>query len=102
MHIFMTVLPFRVVKGRKAVAGDFVYSFNRITDLRTGSPGLWIFHDVERTGDRYAFDARNDSTLVIRLNKPFPPFIGLLTTMYGSVVPEEAVKYFGGDFRKNP
>ena len=48
------------------------------------------------------FQATADTTFVINLEKPFPPFLGLLTMKYCSVVPKEAVDYFGNTFRSNP
>ncbi len=32
--------------GRKVVAADFVYSFNRILDSQIASPGAWVFNSV--------------------------------------------------------
>ncbi len=87
----------RIVK-----ADDFVYSFNRLTEARLASPGKWIFNVVEQTENGYAFAALNDSTFQIRLSKAFPPFLGLLSMTYASVVPREAVEYYGHDFRQNP
>lgn len=88
-------------KGRKVVAKDFVYSFNRILNPTVASPGAWIFGWVNNTNN-IAFSASNDSTFEIRLKKAFPPFLGLLSMQYCSVVPWEAVKKFGTDFGKNP
>ncbi|MCB9251530.1 MAG: ABC transporter substrate-binding protein [Flavobacteriales bacterium] len=84
---------------RKVVAKDVVYSFNRIMDSKTASPGAWIFND--KVGDS-PFTALNDSTLSIRLTKPFPPFLGLLTMPYCYIVPEEAALKFGKDFGRHP
>jgi len=39
---------------------------------------------------------------VLYLKQPFPPFLGILTTLYCSVVPHEAIEKYGTDFRKNP
>ncbi|MBK7171894.1 MAG: ABC transporter substrate-binding protein [Bacteroidales bacterium] len=89
-------------KGRKVVANDFVYSFNRLTDPTTASPGAWIFNQVEQVNNKYAFKALNDTTLEIRLKSPFPPFPGLLCMQYCSVIPREAIDAYGADFRKNP
>jgi oligopeptide transport system substrate-binding protein len=89
-------------KGRKVVAADVVYSFSRITDPKVASPGAWIFNYVEKKDGKYTFSAPDDSTFVIRLAQPFPPFPGILTTVYCSVVPHEAVERYGSDFRKNP
>lgn len=90
-------------KGRKLTAGDFVFSFNRLADEKTASPGVWIFNEVKRLPDgNLDVTATDDSTLRIVLERPFPPFAGLLSMQYCSVVPEEIVKHFGADFRKNP
>ena len=89
-------------KGRKVVAKDFQYSFLRIVSPKTASPGTWIFQYIEQKEGRYGFEAPNDSTFILRLKHSFPPFLGLLTTMYCSVIPAEAIDYFGQDFRKNP
>ena len=86
-------------KGRKVVSEDFLYSFSRIIDPATASPGSWVFG---WTAENEPFGAPDDSTFVIRLKKPFPPFAGILTTQYCCVVPEEAVKHYGGEFRRNP
>lgn len=90
-------------KKRKVVASDFVYSFNRILDPSIASPGIWIFRDVAKNQNgNYAFYAPNDSTFEIELNKPFPPFLSILSMQYCSVVPKEAIAIFGKDFRNNP
>jgi peptide/nickel transport system substrate-binding protein len=90
--------------GRKVTAGDFVYSFNRITDEKTTSPGSWIFQCIRRdsSGNVNGFEATNDSTLRISLRYTFPPLLGLLASTYASVVPHEVVQHFGKDFRRNP
>lgn len=87
---------------RKVVAGDFVFSFNRLMNPATASPGSWVFGNVDRVGEEYSFFSENDSTLIIRLQKPFPPFLGLLTMQYCSVLPKEVVQKYGSDFRTNP
>jgi len=88
---------------RKVVAGDVVYSFRRILDPSTASPGTWIFGNVRRDdNDVPVFYALNDSVFVIELKEVFPPFIGLLAMQYCSVVPHEAVEKYGQDFRKRP
>ncbi len=89
-------------KGRKVVASDFVYSFNRIVDAKIASPGLWVFNDVEKQGSSYAFSAPNDTTFVIRLKHAFAPFLSLLSMQYCSVVPREVAEHYGLDFRNHP
>ena len=90
------------IKSRFVTAEDFVYSFNRVVDKQLSSPGMWIFSSVKHDDDHYAFTALNDSTFQIELSKPFPPFLGILSMTYASVVPHEAVEYYGNDFRSHP
>jgi peptide/nickel transport system substrate-binding protein len=87
---------------RRVVASDFVYSFNRILDEKVASPGAWVLNNVKKTTNRFEFNALNDTTLIINLNEPFPPFLGLLSMQYCSVVPREVVEFYGKDFRKHP
>ncbi len=88
---------------RKVVAADFEYSFKRLVDPKTASPGAWVFNNVlhDKNGN-YHFIALNDTTLEIKLQNPFPPFLGILTMQYCSVIPRESVEYYGKDFRKHP
>ena len=88
--------------SRIVTAQDFVYSFNRVVDKQLNSPGLWIFSSVKHDDDQYAFTALDDTTFQIGLSKPFPPFLGILSMTYASVVPHEAVEYYGDDFRSHP
>ena len=81
---------------RNVTAQDFEYSFNRLIDKSVASPGKWVLNNVA------SFKALNDSIFQIKLKEPFPPFLGLLTMKYCSVVPKEIVTYYGSDFRSNP
>ena len=90
---------FGETKSRKVSASDFVYSFKRLIDPKTASPGAWIFND--KLADE-GFYAISDSVFEIRLNAPFPPLPQLLSMGYCSVVPQEAVEFYGNTFRENP
>lgn len=93
--------PFK--QKRFVTAQDFVYSFSRILDPDVASPGAWIFQKVKRDSKGVpAFRAINDTTFQIELTESFPPFLGILTMKYCSVVPKEVVEHFGKDFRNNP
>lgn len=89
-------------KTRKVIANDFVYSFNRLLDEKLASPGAWVLAKVKKENNANAFQELNDSTLIIKLENPFPPFIELLSMTYCSVVPHEAIDKYGVDFRKHP
>lgn len=81
---------------RTVNAYDFEYSFNRLIDPAVASPGSWVLNAVE------SFRAVNDTTYEIQLKNPFPPFLGLLSMKYCSVVPKEAIDHYGSEFRRNP
>jgi len=85
-------------QGRPVNARDFVYSFGRIIDPAVASPGAWVFNNV----DPDDIVAVNDSTLVITLQQPFTPFLGLLCMQLLQRSAPEVVKKLGRDFRKDP
>ena len=94
-------------KGRDVRAADFVYSFKRLLDAKTASPGGWIFRgkvleDSKGNISDTCFVAANDSTLRIHLKEPFIPFLSIFTMPYAFVVPHEAVEKYGKDFREHP
>lgn len=89
-----------IIENRKLAAKDVVYTFNRLIDPSTASPGAWIFNG--RVADANAFEAPNDSTFILRLKAPFGPMLSLLTLQYTYIVPQEAVERYGKDFRLHP
>jgi ABC-type transport system substrate-binding protein len=94
-------------RGREVKAADFVYSFRRLFDAKTASPGGWIFRgkvleDSKGEISDTCFVAANDSTLRVHLKEPFIPFLSILTMPYAFVVPHEAVERYGKDFREHP
>ncbi|PKO95198.1 MAG: ABC transporter substrate-binding protein, partial [Bacteroidetes bacterium HGW-Bacteroidetes-9] len=89
-------------KGRNVIAEDFVYSFQRLADKKLASPGAWVLGAVQLLNNLPDVSSLNDTTLIIRLQKPFPPFLGMLSMQYCSVVPMESIEYYKNDFRSNP
>ena len=85
---------FKEGKGRRVVASDFVYSFDRLLSKDLAAPGSWVFNNVS------SYTAKNDTTLQIYLKHSFPPFLSLLSMQYCSVVPFECANDM--DFRSNP
>ena len=81
-------------KGRKVIAEDFEYSFNRLIDKKLAAPGAWVLSNV------MSFNAENDSTFIINLATPFPAFLSLLSMQYCSVVPREIIEV--RDFNRHP
>ena len=81
-------------KGRKVIAQDFEYSFNRLLNKKLAAPGAWVLSNVN------SFRAVNDSVFSIELRTPFPAFLSLLSMQYCSVVPKEIVEE--RDFNRQP
>ena len=83
-------------KGRESTADDFVYSFKRIIDSSSASPGAWIFNDKvrkEKNGriSDTCFKANGKYELKIYLEQPFPAFLEILAMPYAFVIPKEIV-----------
>jgi peptide/nickel transport system substrate-binding protein len=95
-------LAFPGGKGRRIVASDFVYSFNRLLNPKIASPGAWVFNNVDQSDVNSGFRALNDSVFQIKLKNRFAAFPELLTMVYCSVVPREVVEFYGDDFRSHP
>jgi oligopeptide transport system substrate-binding protein len=91
-------------KGRRVTAPDFVYSFGRLLDPATASPGGWVFGGLDRdlARGKPGFRALTDDSLVIFLKEPSPAFLSILAMQYCSVVPKEAVARYGTDFGRHP
>lgn len=86
--------------GRKMTAYDVAYSLGRIIDEKVASPGAWIFNgNVDMSNP---FEATNDTTFILRLQKPFNPIMGIISMQYCGIVPEEVVDKWGKDYRSHP
>ncbi|MFN3918557.1 MAG: ABC transporter substrate-binding protein [Flavobacteriales bacterium] len=91
-------------KGRRVTAHDFFFSFFRILDPETASPGKYIFANLDKSerSDFVGFKALNDSVFKIFLTEPQPSFLQQLSLMFCVVVPVDVVEKYGADFRRNP
>src|SRR3990167_7640789 len=94
-------------KGRKLTAGDFKYSFERITNANTLSTGWWLFNGKIKGANEYreenalaekenresrikdveGFKILDAHTFQIELTRPFAPFINLMAMSYTWEVP---------------
>lgn len=96
--------------NRDVRAADFKYSFKRVLDPGTRSPNTWVFEKIAgareylagRAGDVSGIRVVDEHTLEIRLERPFSPFLSLLTMPPAYVVPEEEVRKRGADFSGRP
>lgn len=81
---------------RTVSAHDFVYSLKRLQSTDLASPGRWTQDAVD------SIWATSPTELHIKLTRPFPAFLGLLTMKYCSVVPHEAIEKYQNSFSQNP
>ena len=79
-------------EGRPVVAGDVVYSLNRLADKANASSGLWTMEAVARV------EAVDPRTVRITLKRPLHVFPWLMAMAYAAVVPHEAVAHYGVKF----
>lgn len=88
-------------EGRQVVASDFEYSFKRLYSEKLAAPGAWVMSILDRSRSG-GVEATDDKTLQLFLKERFPPFLGILSMKYCSVVPHEVVERYGTDFRAHP
>ncbi|MBI5848368.1 MAG: ABC transporter substrate-binding protein [Nitrospirae bacterium] len=100
----------RFSNGRSLSAADVKYSFERILDPGGKSPHTWILDKI--SGAREFMNGKSDEVSGIRvsgpytiqlvLERPFSPFLNLLTMTAAYVVPKEDVRKWGDDFGTHP
>jgi peptide/nickel transport system substrate-binding protein len=90
-------------KGRRVVARDFVFSFNRLFDSKVSS-ATTLLEKIDRSEktNYKGFEAINDSVFRIYLRSAFSAFPSILTMQYFSVLPHEAIEMYNAEFRRNP
>ena len=106
-------------KGRTLTTDDVFYSLKRIADEKYKLENWWLldntilgfnaFKDEQNGADEFDYDAPvegfrkiNDLEFEIVLTKPVYRFLYILGMFQTSIVPQEAVEYYGDDFSRNP
>ena len=87
-------------KKRKLIANDVAFSLTRLIAPVVASPGAWIFNNI--IDSIKPFVALNDSTFQLNVRQPFSAILGILSMQYCSIIPKEAIDFYGSDFRKHP
>lgn len=104
---------------RPLTASDVVYSFKRLADAKLASSGYWIvegrikgieeFREASKSQSPTDYSlnipglqAPTPDRLIITLSSPSPVFLWLLAMPYTSVVPHEAVTFYGEKFGDHP
>lgn len=81
---------------RRMTAADVAYSFQRLRLPHLAAPGGWTMQYVSE------IQVIQDDSLIIQLKEPFPPFLGILTMKYCSVIPLEIENMPKDWLSKNP
>ena len=98
-------------KNRTVKAQDFINQIKRIAFVPTKSPGFWLFEGKIKGIDKFRkevgsdFDkflntpieglrAKDDQTLVIELEKPFPQILYAFAMSFTAPIPIEAIKTY--------
>ncbi len=100
----------RFSSGRNVNAEDVVYSFKRLLDPSTMSPRWWVLEPIRGAEnfhgggywDETAVHARDDSTLVLYLNRPAAHLLSLLTMPSAGIVCREEIESSGADYGRSP
>jgi ABC-type transport system substrate-binding protein len=96
--------------GREMNADDVKYSFDRVTNPTTQSPGAGFFGSIKgyeeiTAGAVSTLDGvkvLDPATVEITLTRPDATFLHVMALNFASVVPKEAVEAAGDDFGKQP
>ena len=97
----------KFANGREVEAQDYVFSFERILNPATDSPGQGFFTPIEgaaefaagKTNHVSGLSAPDERTLIIRLHKPLYTFRYVLAMTFAAVVPREIVQKYGPNFQ---
>lgn len=95
---------------QEVIATDFKYSFMRILSPKGRSPNTWVLEKIlgardyigGKTKDIYGIEVLDKYRLKLKLEKPFSPFLNLLSMTAAYVVPEKEVGKWGEDFSSHP
>ncbi len=85
---------------RNITASDVAYSFNRLNNPAASAALSYVSNiNILKHG---GYQVINDSIIIIHLIKPNTSFLKLLTMAFFSIIPKEAVEYYGTEWRRNP
>ncbi|HTV61572.1 MAG TPA: ABC transporter substrate-binding protein [Verrucomicrobiae bacterium] len=96
----------RFADGREVEAQDYVFSFERILDPATESPGQGFFMGIQGAAEFVAGKAKHVSglsapdprTLIIKLKDPQFTFRYVLAMTFAVAEPRDVVQHYGKDF----
>jgi peptide/nickel transport system substrate-binding protein/oligopeptide transport system substrate-binding protein len=96
--------------GRPVTARDVAWSYRRLLSPLTKSPRRSILEPLAgaaafvagSTADLPGLQTPDDRTVVIRLERPFAPFLSALTLVATAILPEEVYGDAGEGYLRNP
>lgn len=109
-------------KGKDLVAGDFIYSWKRLANIKYLSRNWWVFDDkivgldefreytktckseaeVDYSRGVEGLASPDDHTLIIKLKRPWPQLLFLLAHLPTTPMAKEAVDLYGKDILSHP
>ena len=98
-------------RGRKAVAGDVVYTLERVAHPKTACANWYLFAGkIEGIDDFHSGRAPgirgvrvlDERRIEIRLTRPYAAFLKLLASQTALIASREAVEYYGSEFGDHP
>ncbi len=100
----------RFSNGRPLTSADVRYSFERLLSPKTASPRRWVLGRIDgaddyaqgKAGSVQGIETPDENTVLLKLEKPFGPFLSLLTMPNAAIVPQEVVEAWGEDFGSHP
>ena len=95
-YVFKLAKGVKFHDGSELKASDVKFSYDRILNPETKSPGRFLIAMVE------SVSIQDDVTVKITLKNPFAPFLSHLAHPATSIVSEKAVKELGDKFGQNP
>jgi ABC-type transport system substrate-binding protein len=102
--------PARFSCGRRVEALDVLFSLERLLDPETISPRWWVLGTVlgaeafHGAGNRplHGIEAPDDSTVILRLERPASHFLGLLAMPAAGIVCRTDVSALGAGYGRSP
>ena len=96
--------------GRELKSADVKYTFERLVNPETQSPGQGYYAVIEGFDEMVSGAADglsgvttpDDYTVVINLTRPNAVFLNVLAMHFSSIVPQEEVEKYGADWGRNP
>ena len=96
--------------GRELTSADVKYTFERLVNPETQSPGQGYYAVIEGFDEMVSGAASglsgvttpDDYNVTIKLTRPNAVFLNVLAMHFSSIVPKEEVERFGADWGRNP